>query len=128
MPYFCVVHIYFFSLNISLDSIWFNHTVVLTSLEKFLCYFIRSNFQLIDNLPRAIHAFFMHVYIFLVDEVLLLRYVNWSTNFIGLMASSCLKHMNSVISEFMQKPMPLADCSRHLACAGVFARNARSSA
>ena len=53
-----------------------------------------------------------------VDEILLPRYVNWSTYFSGLalkvdMASSCLKHMNSVLFTFALRPMPLVDaCAR----------------
>ena len=42
----------------------------------------RFNFHMIDNLLIAVHAFNSHILIsFSVDETLLLRYVNMSTNF-----------------------------------------------
>ena len=51
-----------------------------------------------------------------VEEILLPRYVNRSTNFSDLpfdaeIAPSCLKLINSVLSEFIWKVMPLAACS-----------------
>ena len=70
-----------------------------------------------------------------VDEILLLRYVNYSINFRGLpltveMALSHLKHMNSVLFTFMWRPMLLADCSRlcsrDLARTETFVRSTRS--
>ena len=53
----------------------------------------------------------------LVDEILLLRYMNWSTHFRGLswneeMIPPWLKHMNSVFSEFKLRPMFSVACSR----------------
>ena len=103
-------------------------------------YFIlldRSNFYRIDNLWIAFHAFARCMLTsFSVDEMLLPRYVNWSTNFRGLlhrveMASSCLKHMNSVLFTFMLHLMPLTAfsrlCSGDSVWVGVFARSARSS-
>ena len=66
--------------------------------------------------------------------ILLLRYVKWLTDFRGLpfsveMPTSCLKHMNSVLSEFM----PLSVCFKlfsysSLTWASVFVRSIRSSA
>ena len=62
---------------------------------------------MVDNLSIAVYAFPMRSLASLsVDEILLLRYVNWSTNFRGLplkveTAPSCLKHMNSVFYELL---------------------------
>ena len=66
----------------------------------------------VDNLSRAVYAFLCE----LVDEILLPRYVNWSTNFRSLplkvqMAPSCLKYMNSVLFVFTN-----ASCCLRLAC------------
>ena len=93
---------------------------------------------MVENLLTAIHAFPMPMLTFLsVDEILLLKYMNCSTNFRGLsfnvgMTPSWLKHMNSVLSGFKKGPITLANfsmlCSRHLAHTGVFMRSARSSA
>ena len=45
----------------------------------------KSNFHMIDNLLIAVHAFPMHMFTLLsVDEIMLMRYVNCSTNFRGL--------------------------------------------
>ena len=57
----------------------------------------KSNFHKVDNLSVAVHTLPMCILIRLsVDEILLPRYVNWSTNFRGLpfheeMTSSRLK-------------------------------------
>ena len=68
-------------------------------------YFIlsdRSNFHIINKLLIAVHAFARRILTSLsVDEILLSRYVNLSTNFRGLlfrakMAPSHLKYMYSV--------------------------------
>ena len=73
---------------------------------------------MIDNLSIAVHPFSMCTLTSLpVDEILLLRYVNWFANFRGLqlrveMATSCLKHMNFVLSTLMSSPMLPAFCSR----------------
>ena len=67
----------------------------------------RSDFYMINSLSIAIHDNTMYIFTSLsVDKMLLLRYVNWSTNFRGFplrveMVPSYLKHMNSVIFEFM---------------------------
>ena len=59
------------------------------------------NVYMADNQSIAVHAFPMHLLTFLsVDEILLPRDVNWSTNFSGLsfnvgMVPCYLKHMNS---------------------------------
>ena len=45
---------------------------------------VRSDFHMIINLSIAIHVLSLQMLILLsVDEILLLRYGNWSTNFIG---------------------------------------------
>ena len=63
--------------------------------------------------------------------------MNWSTNLRDLsfrveMATSCLKHMNSVLSAFPLRLISLAVCSCYsstdLAWFGVLAGSARSSA
>ena len=62
-----------------------------------------SNFHITDNLSIVFHAFTSHMLTSLsVDEILLPRYENWSTNFRGLplrveMAPSCLKYKYSVL-------------------------------
>ena len=92
--------------------------------------------------PQCVLLAYIYIYItililvlltsLLVEEILLLRYVNLSTNFIDQplrveMAPSCLKHMYSVLFAFTWRPMPLAVCSRlcnrDLAWAGVLARS-----
>ena len=57
----------------------------------------RSDFYIIVNLSIADHALHVYVDMFSVDEILLLRSMNWSTNFRGLafskeMALSWLVH------------------------------------
>ena len=52
-----------------------------------------------------------------VDEILLPRYMNWSTDFRSLlcneeMAPPSLNHMNSTLSKLSLRPMPLTVCSR----------------
>ena len=84
-----------------------------------------SNFHLIDNLPITVCIFTKHILISLsVDEILLPRYANLSTNFKGLplrveMAHSRLKYVHScggcVILGYTVRIW-----------LGVFARSARS--
>ena len=70
-------------------------------------FFIKSDFHSVINLSKAVLALPMHMLTLLsVDEILLLGYVNWSTNFRGLlfheeMAPFGLKRMNSVLSDFI---------------------------
>ena len=92
---------------------------------------------MVVDLPIVIYAFPMHIITSLsVDEILLLRYANRSSNFRCFSSSVkiapfLLKHMNFVLSEFMQRPMTCGDCSRlcsrDLAWAGALGRNARLS-
>ena len=64
---------------------------------------VRSYSYIVNNLSIAVHAFPVHKLTSLsVDEILLPRYVNWSTYFKGLlfyvvMGLSWLKHLNSVL-------------------------------
>ena len=52
------------------------------------------------KLPLAVQGFPIRISTS-VDEILLPKYMNLSTNFRGLdIAPSCLKDMNSVLSEF----------------------------
>ena len=93
---------------------------------------------MIDNLLIVVHAFTGHMLTLLsVDEILLLRYVNLSTNFRDLpfrveMAPFHLKYMNSALLAFTWRPMLSAAysrlCSWDSAWSGVFARIARLSA
>ena len=92
---------------------------------------------MVNNLSIIIHALHMCMLTLLsVDEIFPPKCINWFTNFRDFpfneeMIPSWLKHTNSVLSEFPQRAMLLATCSR-LCCrdsalTGVFARNARSS-
>ena len=88
-------------------------------MEEFLLYFIsETDFHLSHNLSIAINSFLMGMLTSLsVDEIFLLRCVNWLINFRGLpfnvkLAPSCLKLMSSVLSDFTKRSMPLASCSR----------------
>ena len=59
--------------------------VIFIALEK-LCFILsdKSDFHMTDSLPMAIHAFGSSVLmIFSVDETLLPKYMNSSTNFRG---------------------------------------------
>ena len=63
----------------------------------------RIDFHMVDNLLIAVHVFSMHMLTLLsVDEILLPKYVNCSTNLRGLLSNvemepTCLKHMNCFI-------------------------------
>ena len=90
-----------------------------------------------DYLLIAVHTFAEHMLTSLsVDEILLPKYVNLSTNFRDLplkveMAPSYFKHMNSVLFAFTWRPVPPAACSRLCRrdsdLVDVFARSTRSS-
>ena len=98
-----------FSPCISLVSKWCIHTVVMTQphLGRNLVLFYQWDQISIwsNNLSIVVNALARRMLTLLsVDEILLLRYVNWSTNFRGLplrveMVPSCLKHMNSILYE-----------------------------
>ena len=139
--FLCSSHLAF-SLCILLTFMWFIHTLVptqpqLTQKSRFILSG-KSDFHMIDNLLIAFHAFARNMFTLLsVDEILLPRYVNLSTNFRGLplrkeMAPSRLKQLNSVLFVFMWRPMVPAACcrlcNRDSARPSVFTRSARSSA
>ena len=78
-----------------------------THLVRILILFHQwSNFPMVDNLSIVVHALPMHILTSLsVDEILLPRYMNWSTNFRVFqfyeeMIPSWLKDSNSILSEF----------------------------
>ena len=55
--------------------------------RKNSCFILpeKSDFNMIDNLSIVVHTLLMHILTSLfVNEMLLLRYMNWSTNFRGL--------------------------------------------
>ena len=95
-------------LSISLESKWYNYKIVLTQLQNErnpVLFYQRSVFNMIYNLSIATHTFPGCILIS-VNEILLPRSMNWSTNFRVLplkveMALSCLKYMNSVLFVFM---------------------------
>ena len=85
------------------------------------------------SISTTAHAFGKHKLISLsVDEMVLSRYRNLSTNFRVDMSCSWLKHMYSVWSAFTWRPMHLTACyrlcSRDSAWVGIFARSTISSA
>ena len=74
-----------FSLCLLLKSNWCNHTVVLTLVclwRNPILFYQLSDFHMVVNLSIAVHALLIHlVTSFSVDEILLPRYMNRSTNF-----------------------------------------------
>ena len=92
---------------------------------------VRSDFHMIDSLSVAVHAFARCISTSLtVDEILLPRYMNLSTNSRGPpfnveMVRSLLKQIYSVLFAFTWRPIPSGACfSRDSLLVGVFARNA----
>ena len=85
-------------------------TAAIWKISRFLLW-ERSNFPIIDKLSIAVYVFPMHMLTSLsVDEILLSRYLNWSTNFRGLrlrveMASSCLKHLLDIFMRIHGSPV-----------------------
>ena len=78
-----------FSPNVSSESKWCNHRVVLTRLQlgriPFFILSEKSDFYVVDNLSIVVYALPMLILTLLsVDEILLPMYMNWSTNFRGL--------------------------------------------
>ena len=96
----------------------------------------RSDFHMINNLSIVVHAFASRVYMsFSVDETLLPRHVNLSTNFrepLFRMETSPFLLKTHVLWAFTWRPMSPAvyfrQCSKDSAWVGVFARSAMSSA
>ena len=105
------------------NMVWKKSRVILTD---------RLDFQVIDSHLVAFQDFTMRLLTsFSEDDVLLPRYMNWSTDYKVEMNPFCLKRMNLVLLVFTQKQMPPAVFSRlggrDLACAGVFVRSATES-
>ena len=104
IAFFCNSHLAFSSC-ILLESRWCIHTVVLTQPQLGRNQILSNQRKHISiwfiDLSIAVHTFASQILILLsVDEILLLRYVNWSTNFRGLlpkmeMTSSSFKTNNS---------------------------------
>ena len=126
--HFIIIHVVHLFSSIDITTVWKKSHFIL--LE-------RSDFYMIDNLPIAVYAFARWMVKSLsVDEMLLQKYVNWSTDFRSLplkvkMAPSCLKHMNCVLFVITLWPVPPAACFRLFnmdsAEVGVFTRSTRSS-
>ena len=91
----------------------------------------RLDFHMIDSLSITLPTLANYMLTSLSgDEILLPRYVIWSTNFRGLplrmkIAHFHLKYMNSVLLAFTKRPMPPAACSK--LCHKVSARNLANS-
>ena len=109
-----------------------------TVVWKKLCFILSDglDFYMINNLSIAVHACTRRLLMSLsLNETLLPRYVNLSTNFRELpfkeeMASFWLKHMYTVLSAFTWRPITSAACSGLCSwdsdCVGGFARSAMS--
>ena len=105
--------------------------------KQHVTFLDRSDFYFINNLSIAVKAFTGCTLTSLsIDEILLSRYVNRSTNFESFllkveMAISCLKYMYSFFIYAQKRPISLATisrlCSWDSAWAAIFTRNARSS-
>ena len=71
-------------------------------------FYQKFKFNIVDSRSIAVRNSLVHMLLLLsVNEILLLGYVKWSTNFRGLsfnmeIGLTCLKHMNSVLSEFTE--------------------------
>ena len=131
----------FFSIHlVSIQVVHPYSRIGMTTVWKKLHFMLsdRFDFHMINNLSIAVHAFASCVLIsFSVDEILLPRYINLSTNFreppfcmeISLF---WLKHMYSILSALEWRTMQPAACSRlwsrDSAWVGVFARSSMSSA
>ena len=86
-----------FSPNVSLESRWGNPTVVLIQLQLGkipVLFYQKSDFHMIDNLLIAVDAFPINMLTSLsVNDILLLRYVNWCINFRGLSFNVEMAHI-----------------------------------
>ena len=90
-----VVHLFS---SIETATVWKKFRLILSK---------KSDFHKMDNLLIAVNAFDMRILRLLsIDEIWLLRNVNWSTNLRELplnveVGPYCLKHINSVLFAFM---------------------------
>ena len=102
----CSILIYFPSSFLSLSVVSIHVVHPYNSVDTAIAWKI-SHFILLDRLDfHMILAFNRCLVTSLsVDEILLLRYVNWSTNFrnLPLMVHFCPKHTYSVLLAFMQR-------------------------
>ena len=118
-------HLAFFSLRfLSIRVVHpYSSTNTVTYCKKLR--FILSDwldFHMTDNLSIDVHSFSWHILTSLsVDEILLPRYVNMSTNFRVGVAPSRLKHMTCFICVYKEAN----SCKL---CCSVFGRNTRLSA
>ena len=78
-----------FPASVSLKSKWCSHTVLFTQLQLgriLVLFYQRSNFHMVHNLSIAVYDLPMCILTSLsVDEILLLKYMNCSTNFRGFL-------------------------------------------
>ena len=104
----CNAHLAF-SASVSLKFRWCSHIIVLIQAHfgknsRFI-FSDRLDFHMFVNLPIAVYGFPQCILTSLsIDEILLPTNMNWPTYFRGLsinekMATSYLKHMNSVLME-----------------------------
>ena len=104
-----------FSPSVLLASRWCIHTVVLTQPKlgrNPVLFYQLSNFHTIKNPSVAVNTFLMRMLTLLsVDEILLPRYMNWSTNFRVLpfkvkMTPFCFLNMNCFICIYICNILP----------------------
>ena len=133
----CNFHLAFFSMHFVSISVVHAYSSINTDTAWKKSYFDlseRSDFHMLDNSSIAVHTFAIRMLTSLsVDETLLPRYVNLSTNFRCSqhrveIAPTCLKHTHSILFVFTWRSVPSAVCSRlssrDSAWAGVFPRSA----
>ena len=127
-----------FSSSVLLDSWSCNHILVLIRLQlrRIPALFYRRDQISVLSITYQKQSTPFHAWgdLLSVDEMLLLRYLNGSTNFRCFpfnvkITPSCLKHMNSGVFLFTLRAMSLASCyilcSRNLTWVHVFAVSAR---
>ena len=114
-------------------------SIITTATWKKLCFNLSdgSDAHIINSLSITAQAFARFILISLsVDERLLPRYMNSSTNFwepslrVEMTPFFLLKHIYSIFFAFKRRPMRSDTfsklCSKDLACVGLFARSAVS--
>ena len=129
MPSFFSIHL------VSVHVVHPYSSIDTTAAWKKLCFIllVRSGFHMADSLLIAVHAFASCVLMsFLVNKVGDLVHLFQKTPFSVEMLLLWLKHMYSVLSALIWRPMPPAThsrlWSRYLAWAGEFAWRVMSSA
>ena len=90
-----------FSPNVSFVFKWCSHIIMLTWLQLggiSISFHPRSDFYMVVNQSMAVHALPMHMLILLsVDEILLPRYMNWSTNFRDFLLNDILIEIHELV-------------------------------